>query len=62
MYRGLIRNEEPLQIKEIEPGIYSVINAYDGVYEYFKGKPLFKVVDGKITDLLPENKPISSAE
>ena len=38
------------KIEEVVPGIYSVLDAYDGVYEYFPGKPLFRVENGEIVE------------
>jgi len=32
-------NDE-LQINEVRQGLYTVKNAYEGVYEYFKNRPI----------------------
>ncbi len=29
-----------LKFEKVSPGIYSVRNAYEGVYEYFRDKPI----------------------
>jgi hypothetical protein len=33
------KNDE-LQINEVRQGLYTVKNAYEGVYEYFKNRPV----------------------
>lgn len=35
-----------LATEEIEPGVFLVKNAYDGVLEYFPGQPLGRVENG----------------
>ena len=40
---SIVRDKsKPLEIKEVAPGMYVVTNAYEGHYEYFKGRPLPK--------------------
>ena len=31
---------DDLQINEVRQGLYTVNNAYEGVYEYFKNRPI----------------------
>ena len=31
---------DDLQINEVRQGLYTVKNAYEGVYEYFKNRPI----------------------
>lgn len=31
---------KPMRLEEVVPGLYVFRNAYNGHYEYFKGKPL----------------------
>ncbi|MDZ8239305.1 MAG: photosystem I reaction center subunit II [Nostoc sp. ChiQUE01a] len=32
--------EDNLIVKEVEPGLYTIENAYEGVYEYFENRPI----------------------
>jgi hypothetical protein len=41
---GMVPGQEPMRVVEVKPGLYVVKNAYLGRYEYFKGRPLPKVV------------------
>lgn len=40
----------PLRVEKSSNGVFSVKNAYSGTYEYFKGRPLPKVVTTKTED------------
>jgi hypothetical protein len=46
-----------LKLTEEFPGCFKVENADDGVYEYFPGKPLYAVVEGKTYRLSPVDQP-----
>ncbi len=47
---NLIKPDKPLKLKEVKKGLYVVENAYNGIYEYFKGRPICRIEDGKVVE------------
>jgi hypothetical protein len=55
-------DETEFRIEKIENGLYSVVNAYDGEYEYFDERPIKKQIGFAPSGLLesePDVSPIS---
>jgi len=45
----LLEPDEP-KVCRSEDGIFTISNAYDGWYGYFRGRPIFRVKDGTIVE------------
>lgn len=46
---------DDLQINEVRQGLYTVNNAYEGVYEYFKNRPILITQKKHLTLKLDES-------
>ena len=51
-----IRPPKKLRVEKIKQGLYSVENAYEGEYEFFRGRPIGRTSSKAETDELRERQ------